>query len=269
MTLLDYSELSKDECAALPCVCCGNPFGEIPGGGGFGICQFCWWEDCSVQFKFPWVDGGPNRVSLWHARRNYALVGLSDGLDRPDLWRRCKTPLPKRYCWGLDRNSYTDHSGGYDETCPFLFARDVLRAGGYFSYRQIRQKMTKLEMALPINGRVRMGHQQMQLSSDRSGCMQVDVDGLSVQSCHEYIRKLAVVTREHLTDIEASFENTESDTKSTVRFTRKSVRENPWDPHEYWFTAEFDGMQLDRLLITASADGLSPFVDLDKDVVKQ
>jgi hypothetical protein len=45
---------------------------------GYEICPICNWEDDISQLRFPRLEGGANRVSLWEAQQNYARYGVSD-----------------------------------------------------------------------------------------------------------------------------------------------------------------------------------------------
>jgi hypothetical protein len=46
--------------------------------GSFQICPVCFWEDDDVQFRWPTMDGGANKVSLIEAQRNYQDFGACD-----------------------------------------------------------------------------------------------------------------------------------------------------------------------------------------------
>ncbi|WP_079277523.1 CPCC family cysteine-rich protein [Streptomyces sp. CB03234] len=60
-----------------PCPCCGHrALGEMP--GSYEICPVCFWEDDGVQFRWPAMSGGANRVSLIEAQRNYKDFGACD-----------------------------------------------------------------------------------------------------------------------------------------------------------------------------------------------
>ncbi|MEU4570826.1 CPCC family cysteine-rich protein [Micromonospora sp. NPDC023956] len=63
-----------------PCPCCGYlTLGER---GGYEICDVCFWEDDGQDdHDAARVRGGPNRLSLLDARRNYARYGASDPKD--------------------------------------------------------------------------------------------------------------------------------------------------------------------------------------------
>jgi hypothetical protein len=56
------------------CPCCGHR--SIT--GTFDICSICYWEHEPVQEADPEDDGGPNRVGLRQAQRNYAALRVSD-----------------------------------------------------------------------------------------------------------------------------------------------------------------------------------------------
>ncbi|MER5204534.1 CPCC family cysteine-rich protein [Streptomyces sp. NPDC002825] len=53
-----------------PCPCCGHRvLGAMP--DSYEICPVCHWEDDGVQFHWPTMAGGANKVSVIEARRNY------------------------------------------------------------------------------------------------------------------------------------------------------------------------------------------------------
>ncbi|MGW9137363.1 CPCC family cysteine-rich protein [Streptomyces sp. NPDC055681] len=60
-----------------PCPCCGHRvLDDMP--GSYEICPVCFWEDDGVQFRWPTMDGGANKVSLIEAQRNYQDFGACD-----------------------------------------------------------------------------------------------------------------------------------------------------------------------------------------------
>ncbi|MFB7459240.1 CPCC family cysteine-rich protein [Streptomyces sp. NPDC056188] len=60
-----------------PCPCCGYlVLDEMP--GSFVICPICFWEDDAIQFRWPTMDGGANKVSLIEAQHNYRDFGACD-----------------------------------------------------------------------------------------------------------------------------------------------------------------------------------------------
>ncbi|MFF5535809.1 CPCC family cysteine-rich protein [Streptomyces cinerochromogenes] len=64
-----------------PCPYCGHRvLGEMP--GSYEICPVCFWEDDGVQFRWPTMAGGANKVSLIEAQRNYQDFGACDELGR-------------------------------------------------------------------------------------------------------------------------------------------------------------------------------------------
>ncbi|WP_342746937.1 CPCC family cysteine-rich protein [Streptomyces aidingensis] len=64
-----------------PCPCCGHRvLDAMP--GSYEICPVCFWEDDHVQFRWPTMPGGANKVSLVEAQRNYQEFGASDQLGR-------------------------------------------------------------------------------------------------------------------------------------------------------------------------------------------
>ena len=62
------SYLSKMECM-VPCPCCGE--GYVERGHIYDVCETCWWEDDPVQFDYPYLAGGANKMSLYQARKAY------------------------------------------------------------------------------------------------------------------------------------------------------------------------------------------------------
>lgn len=46
--------------------------------GSYEICPICFWEDDGVQFRWPTMAGGANRVSLVEAQQNYRSFGACD-----------------------------------------------------------------------------------------------------------------------------------------------------------------------------------------------
>ncbi|MFF3201014.1 CPCC family cysteine-rich protein [Streptomyces sp. NPDC002962] len=83
----------KAEAGSCRCPCCG--FLTLDQRAGFEICPVCFWEDDGQDDDdADRVRGGPNgRLSLTEARRNFRVLGASDG-------RRAKfvrAPLPTEY----------------------------------------------------------------------------------------------------------------------------------------------------------------------------
>ncbi|GGT08877.1 CPCC family cysteine-rich protein [Streptomyces atratus] len=69
----------------LPLSCCGHlVLDEIP--GSYTICPVCFWEDDGVQFRWPTMTGGANKISLIEAQRNYQNFGACDEHDRRFVW---------------------------------------------------------------------------------------------------------------------------------------------------------------------------------------
>ena len=64
----------EDACSARPCVCCGF-LTMSPGLGNLEICPVCSWHDDEIQSEEPDFVGGPNKVCLNQARRNFAEFG--------------------------------------------------------------------------------------------------------------------------------------------------------------------------------------------------
>lgn len=46
--------------------------------GSHEICPICFWEDDGVQFRWPSMAGGANRISLLDAQRNFQDFGACD-----------------------------------------------------------------------------------------------------------------------------------------------------------------------------------------------
>ncbi|WP_411073114.1 CPCC family cysteine-rich protein [Streptomyces sp. cmx-4-25] len=60
-----------------PCPCCGHRvLDAMP--GSYEICPVCFWEDDGVQFRWPTMGGGANKVSLIEAQRNHQDFGACD-----------------------------------------------------------------------------------------------------------------------------------------------------------------------------------------------
>ncbi len=60
------------------CKCCGyNTLSEFP-NGTYEICKICFWEDDLYQTENPNEKGGPNRVSLVEARKNFEEFGVCE-----------------------------------------------------------------------------------------------------------------------------------------------------------------------------------------------
>ncbi|MFC8032437.1 CPCC family cysteine-rich protein [Streptomyces griseoincarnatus] len=60
-----------------PCPCRGHRvLDAMP--GSYEICPVCFWEDDGVQFRWPTMSGGANKVSLIEAQRNYQDFGACD-----------------------------------------------------------------------------------------------------------------------------------------------------------------------------------------------
>ncbi|MGP3999754.1 CPCC family cysteine-rich protein [Streptomyces sp. 8N706] len=75
-----------------PCPCCG--FLTLGRRGWYEICPVCGWEDDGQDdHNADEYIGGPNRVSLSEARRNYSRFGAAEERDRP----RVRLPLPEEY----------------------------------------------------------------------------------------------------------------------------------------------------------------------------
>jgi hypothetical protein len=60
-----------------PCPCCGHlAFVEPP--GSYEICSICFWEDDSIQLRWPDYAGGANRPSLRESQVNFARFGAME-----------------------------------------------------------------------------------------------------------------------------------------------------------------------------------------------
>ncbi|MEU5152355.1 CPCC family cysteine-rich protein [Streptomyces yangpuensis] len=67
-----------------PCPCCGHLVFDAEDGwpGSYGICPVCCWEDDPVRLRWPFVPGGPARLSLVEAQRNFRAYGACDQRGR-------------------------------------------------------------------------------------------------------------------------------------------------------------------------------------------
>ncbi|MFD4970262.1 CPCC family cysteine-rich protein [Streptomyces sp. NPDC058424] len=80
-----------------PCPCCGHLIlEEMP--GSYAICPICFWEDDAVQFRWPTMDGGANKVSLIEAQHNYRNFGACDQHGRRFV-RRPAADEPLDLAW--------------------------------------------------------------------------------------------------------------------------------------------------------------------------
>ena len=60
------------------CKCCFyNTLVEYP-RGTCEICEICFWEDDRYQTENPFDNGGPNKVSLIQARKNFEQFGACE-----------------------------------------------------------------------------------------------------------------------------------------------------------------------------------------------
>ncbi len=66
-----------------PCVCCGHLTMDEP-PGSFEICPVCFWEDDSVQLRWPDWYGGANHPCLVDAQQNYQRFGACDERSMPN-----------------------------------------------------------------------------------------------------------------------------------------------------------------------------------------
>jgi hypothetical protein len=273
MIVLDRSKLSEDELDALPCVCCGGQVGVPPGAGTYGICPYCSWEDCPVQYKYPWTPGGPNYYSLWQSRRNFKSSGSSDGYP---IKRRWPASAPTSvYDWDIDPSFYADHAGGYKSECPVIFARDVLRAAGFFSRRQIWQRAYREQLEEPgYLRKIKFGHQAISMDSGKEKILRVDITNIDSDSSHEYIKRLAAISESTLEQLSLSFSQDSTGRVGPHRFVGESKHiakidnDDYADPNAYWVRLAFSDDQLESVVITATEngeDGWDEFKDLDKD----
>ena len=60
------------------CPCCGYKTLEEEPPGTYEICNICFQEDDSVQFKEPDYEGGANEVSLRQAQENFIVFGACE-----------------------------------------------------------------------------------------------------------------------------------------------------------------------------------------------
>ncbi|MGY0069528.1 CPCC family cysteine-rich protein [Streptomyces sp. QTS137] len=64
-----------------PCPCCGHRvLDAMP--GSYEICSVCFREDDGVQFRWPTMASGANKVSLIEAQRNVQDFGACDQQGR-------------------------------------------------------------------------------------------------------------------------------------------------------------------------------------------
>ena len=86
-----------------PCPCCGNLVFDVDDGwpGSFAICAVCGWADDNVQFRWPFMSGGANKVSLYEAQRNFVAYGACDRRARKHARPAAEDePVdPARLCW--------------------------------------------------------------------------------------------------------------------------------------------------------------------------
>jgi len=61
-----------------PCPCCGYQTFREPPPGTWATCPVCYWEDDRDAFEDLDYVGGPNRVSLGRARKNFRRYGASE-----------------------------------------------------------------------------------------------------------------------------------------------------------------------------------------------
>lgn len=60
-----------------PCPCCGHlVFAESP--GSYEICPVCFWDDDSIQLRWPDYSGGANRPSLRESQLNVVRWGAME-----------------------------------------------------------------------------------------------------------------------------------------------------------------------------------------------
>jgi hypothetical protein len=78
-----------------PCPVCGYlTLTDAP--GRYDICPVCFWEDDPVQARDPDYAGGPNRVSLKEAKRNFAAFGASKERSRGNVRPPHPDEIPPR-----------------------------------------------------------------------------------------------------------------------------------------------------------------------------
>jgi RNAse (barnase) inhibitor barstar len=67
-----------------PCPCCGHLVFNAEDGwpGSYAICPVCFWEDDLVQFRWPTMAGGANRIPLVEAQQNFQSYGACDQRGR-------------------------------------------------------------------------------------------------------------------------------------------------------------------------------------------
>lgn len=94
--------------------------------GSYEICPVCFWEDDGVQFRWPTMDGGANRVSLVEAQQNYREFGACDEHGR-HFARPAATDEPLDPAWRpIDRSRDSFEDWHAAERVPWPEDRSVL-----------------------------------------------------------------------------------------------------------------------------------------------
>ncbi|MFI1742065.1 CPCC family cysteine-rich protein [Streptomyces sioyaensis] len=86
------NDIQEPSVGKVTCPCCG--FLTLERREFYEICPVCGWEDDGQgDHNADECIGGPNRVSLTEARKNYAKFGAAEERDR----LRVRSPLPEEF----------------------------------------------------------------------------------------------------------------------------------------------------------------------------
>ncbi|MEX0876461.1 MAG: hypothetical protein WD114_03285 [Phycisphaerales bacterium] len=159
-----------------------------------------------------------------------------------------------------------DNAGRYshDDTV-FKIARDVLRAAGYFSYQQIRQKLAKRHEGRPDDLEHKFEYITIKFAEDYASIIRIEVSGLHDSHPHRFMRSLARLEQEHMNTASVSYTQQPSEADGDFVWQLLAEGENVWDPNPYWVCARFEKGRMKSLQFAASEDGQASFEDLDKD----
>jgi len=159
-----------------------------------------------------------------------------------------------------------DNAGRYssDDTI-FKITRDVLRAAGFFSYRQIRQKLVKRHEGRPERLERKFGYITVRFAKDYASINRIEVSGLYDSHPHRFMRLLARLEQEHMCTASVSYTQQSTNGKGDFVWQLQAQDEDDWDANPYWVRALFEEGRLKSLQFTASEDGQTSFEDLDKD----
>jgi hypothetical protein len=180
-------------------------------------------------------------------------------------WQEIQPLSETQYCWETDPNMYADYAGHNPDGCPLRFCRDVLRAFGAFSGRQVLQKIIHTRYKVPNTNEVCFGHVTIRLSPRqpliRSAAVDIHAD---LESVPVYIQRLREVTAGTFRDYGIQFFSRPASQDQESVFVGSS-RDSREDGIEYWYRLKFRNEVLQTLEIMASGDGMTAFPELDKD----